>query len=132
MLFIYYQYTAKPWTYTRYNLLLWKTIKETEKIQNLSNAEIKLELIEYFDKHIRDIRNLEDNLKRDFNHKVEKYKNELDKTIKWYITIFGSIVIFIGIAGFVGLLTWSKSQIDLLEIKQKLIYRAIFPHLRLR
>lgn len=88
-----------------------KTGKETEKIQNLSNAETKLELIEYFDKHIRDIRNLEDNLKRDFDHKVEKYKNELDKTIKWYITIFGRIVIFIGIAGFVGLLTWSKSQI---------------------
>lgn len=88
------------------------TVKESkEKIQNPSNAEIKLELREYFDKHIRDIRNLEDSLKKDFDQRVEKYKNELDKTIKRYITIFGGIIIFIGIAGFVGLFTRSKSEI---------------------
>ena len=97
-----------------------KTEKESkEKIQNPSNAEIKLELREYFDKHIRDIRNLEDNLKKDFDQKVEKYKNEIDKTIKRYITIFGSIIIFIGIAGFVGLFTWSKSQINSFSVQTK-------------
>lgn len=97
-----------------------KTDKESkEKIQNPSNAEIKLELREYFDTHIRNIRNLEDNLKKDFDQKVEKYKNEIDKTIKRYITIFGSIIIFIGIAGFVGLFTWSKSQINSFSVQTK-------------
>lgn len=89
-----------------------KTDKESkEKIQNPSNAEIKLELREYFDKHIRDIRNLEDNLKKDFDQKVEKYKNEIDKTIKRYITLFGGIILFIGTSGIYGLYSWSTLQI---------------------
>lgn len=77
----------------------------------MEDIKTKLELREYFDKHLRDIRNLEDSQKKEFEQKVEIYRGKLDKTIKFYISIFGGILLFIGISGLTGLYIWSRSKI---------------------
>lgn len=77
----------------------------------MEDIKTKLELREYFDKHLRDIRNLEDSQKKEFEQKVEIYRGKLDKSIKFYISIFGGILLFVGFSGFYGLYIGTKSKI---------------------
>jgi len=70
-----------------------------EKNQHKSDTEIKLELREYFDNHIRDIRDIENTLQQRFEQKIKDYKHELEDSIKQYKKI-GAVVI--GIITFFG------------------------------
>lgn len=69
------------------------------KYQNKIDAEIKLELREYFDNHIRNIRDLEGNLQQRFEQRIKDYKQDLEDTIKRYAKIVTAVVTIMTLIG---------------------------------